>query len=156
MATVTVSVLMALLWIFCTATLQRDELLLGVGVVVLSTVFSLALARQYENPLRFRWKDVLQVWRAPFYVITQMWGITVLLIKDLLGKRVGSYYRICRFEGAATGGVSNARRVLATSYTTIAPNFIVIGIDVERKQMLFHQIERTAVPQMTKSLGARP
>jgi hypothetical protein len=49
-----------------------------------------------------------------------------------------------------------ARRVFATFYTTMAPNFIVIGIDYRQSRMLFHQLERTSVSMMTKDLGAQP
>jgi hypothetical protein len=44
---------------------------------------------------------------------------------------------------------------LATIYTTVAPNFIVIGIDPELSRMLFHQLERSSVPKMTGALGAQ-
>jgi hypothetical protein len=37
----------------------------------------------------------------------------------------------------------------------MAPNFIVIGIDDDQAQMLFHQIERSSVPKMTQRLGAQ-
>jgi hypothetical protein len=37
----------------------------------------------------------------------------------------------------------------------MAPNFIVIGIDADEKQMLFHQLERSSVPRMSQSLGAQ-
>jgi hypothetical protein len=40
-------------------------------------------------------------------------------------------------------------------YTTTAPNFIVIGIDPDLSRMLFHQIERSSVPKMTRELGAQ-
>jgi hypothetical protein len=38
----------------------------------------------------------------------------------------------------------------------MAPNFIVIGIDFHQSRMLFHQLRRSSVPKMTKSLGAQP
>jgi hypothetical protein len=38
----------------------------------------------------------------------------------------------------------------------MAPNFIIIGIDAAQSRMIFHQLERSEVPRMTKELGAQP
>jgi multisubunit Na+/H+ antiporter MnhE subunit len=49
-----------------------------------------------------------------------------------------------------------ARRALAVAYTTMTPNFIILGIDQEKRRMLYHQIKRSDVPKMTQNLGAQP
>jgi multisubunit Na+/H+ antiporter MnhE subunit len=49
-----------------------------------------------------------------------------------------------------------ARRALAVAYTTMTPNFIILGIDQRKRRMLYHQIKRSDVPKMTQNLGARP
>ena len=57
-----------------------------------------------------------------------------------------------------TGGDSDEdafRRALAVGYTTATPNFVVVGIDREHRRLVFHQIEDSEVPEMTKQLGAR-
>jgi hypothetical protein len=83
--------------------------------------------------------------------------IIVILLKDLLGiRRAGSFYRVCGFKTSKSDPQLVARRILATFYTTMAPNFIVIGIDFRQSRMLFHQLERSSVSQMTKALGAQP
>jgi hypothetical protein len=80
-----------------------------------------------------------------------------ILVKDLLGvKRAESFYRVSGFKTSKSNPLLVARRVLATFYTTMAPNFIVIGIDFRQSRMLFHQLQRSSVPQMTKALGAQP
>jgi hypothetical protein len=85
-----------------------------------------------------------------------IWEITIVFLKDLLNlKRAGSFYRVCGFQSSKRDPRIRAREVLATVYTTTAPNFIVIGIDPELSRMLFHQIERSSVPKMTQSLGAQ-
>lgn len=48
------------------------------------------------------------------------------------------------------------RRALAIGYSTMTPNMIVIGIDHERGRMLYHQLERSPIAEMTRKLGARP
>jgi hypothetical protein len=49
-----------------------------------------------------------------------------------------------------------AKRALAIAYTTSTPNFIVLGIDLSRGMLVFHQIERGPVLEIVKRLGARP
>jgi hypothetical protein len=86
-----------------------------------------------------------------------IWEITVVLFKDLTYlSRAGSYYRVSGFKTGKRDRIAVARTVLTTVYTTTAPNFIVIGIDPELSRMLFHQIERSSVPKMTRALGAQP
>ena len=81
----------------------------------------------------------------------------MILTKDLLGiKRTDSFYRASGFKTSKSDPRLVGRRILATFYTTMAPNFIVIGIDFRRSRMLFHQLERSSVPRMTKALGAQP
>jgi hypothetical protein len=83
--------------------------------------------------------------------------IVLILAKDLLGiKRAASLYRVTGFQASDSDPRRVAKGVLATAYTTVAPNFIVIGIDAARKRMLFHQLERSGVSKMTKALGAHP
>jgi hypothetical protein len=38
----------------------------------------------------------------------------------------------------------------------MTPNFVILGIDQEKRRMLYHQIKRSGVPKMTQNLGARP
>jgi uncharacterized protein YbjT (DUF2867 family) len=49
-----------------------------------------------------------------------------------------------------------ALRALAIAYTTSTPNFIVIGIDRKRGQLVYHQIKKSPVLPVTVKLGARP
>ena len=80
-----------------------------------------------------------------------------VLVKELLGKaRAGSYYRVSGFKTSKTDPTLVARRVLATAYTTVSPNSIVIGIDYEQSRLLLHQVKRDEVSKMTKELGGQP
>jgi hypothetical protein len=89
--------------------------------------------------------------------VSKVYQIIVILVKDLFGvKRADSLYRVSGFKTSKSEPILIARRVFATFYTTMAPNFIVIGIDYRQSRMLFHQLERTSVSMMTKALGAQP
>jgi hypothetical protein len=89
--------------------------------------------------------------------LSGLYEIIAILLKDLLGvKKADSFYRVSGFKTSKSNPSLVARRILATFYTTMAPNFIVIGIDFHQSRMLFHQLRRSSVPKMTKSLGAQP
>ncbi len=83
--------------------------------------------------------------------------MTVVLLKDLLHiAPAESLYRVSPFATADEDPDHLGRRVLATAYSTATPSIIVIGIDVDQRRMLFHQIKRRDLPSMTKALGAYP
>jgi hypothetical protein len=132
-------------------------MMVGAAVVIVATLYLKGVHESSRNTLRLRWKDLVQCWRIPWYMASGIWEITVVLFKDLgyLG-RAGSYYRVSGFKSSKRDRTAVARTVLATVYTTTAPNFIVIGIDPDLSRMLFHQIERSSVPKMTQALGAQP
>jgi len=115
------------------------------------------LARRETLTLDLRWPDLLAGWRVPWYIVSGVYEVAIILSKDLCGvKAAESFYRVSGFKTSKSDPQLIARRVLATAYTTTAPNFIVIGIDYNQSRMLFHQLERSIVPKMTKELGAQP
>jgi hypothetical protein len=155
-----VSVLLALClalgWVWLVAGTHLHEMIVGAVVVVVATLFLRAVQKSTQPAIRLAWNDIAQGWRIPWYMVSGIWEITILLFKDLsYVRRAGSYYRVCGFKSSKRDLRIVARGVLATVYTTTAPNFIVIGIDPELSRMLFHQIERSSVPKMTQALGAQ-
>ncbi len=149
--------LMVVLWIVFVGGARRNEMLVGAGVLVLTGAFLYKVWRIETLAFDFHLVDIAQGWRIPWYILSGIYEIVGILRKDLLGiEQARSFYRVTGFKTSKSDPRQIARRVLATFYTTMAPNFIVIGIDVHASRMLFHQLERSSVPQMTKSLGARP
>jgi hypothetical protein len=129
----------------------------GAGVLLLSGAFIYRVWRIETLRAEFNPADIAHGWRIPWYVLSGVYEIVAILLKDLLGiKPSDSFYRVSGFKTSKSDPQLVARRILATFYTTMAPNFIVIGIDFHQSRMLFHQLERSSVPQMTKALGARP
>jgi hypothetical protein len=148
---------MAILWILFVGGIHRDEMIAGAGVLILASAFLYLVARRETLTLDLRWPDLVTCWRIPWYIVSGVYEIAVVLVKDLSGiKSVKSFYRVSGFKTSKSDPQLVARRVLATAYTTTAPNFIVIGIDYNQSRMLFHQLERSSVPKMTKKLGAQP
>ena len=151
------ALLIAALWILFVGGTRRNEMLVGAGVLVLSGMFWYQVWRVETLIFDFHLEDIVQGWRTPWDILTRVSQIVGILLKELLGiRRAGSFYRVSGFKTSKSEPRQVARRVLATFYTTMAPNFIVIGIDFRQSRMLFHQLERGTVPQTIKALGAQP
>lgn len=146
-----------LFWLIFVGTFSSHESLIGIIAAALGSA-GLAVVNAYD-PSRFcpTLMELLSLWRLPWYLISGTWEIAVVAAKDLLGiQRAKSLFRVVDFEaGSKEDPRSTARRVLAVSYTTAAPNFIVLGINTSDQKLLFHQIERSSVPKMTQVLGAQ-
>lgn len=142
-------------WILLVAGVKSHEMIVG-GLSVLAAAAMLkAVYRSNWLHLQIHFADVMAAWRIPWYIVSGVYEITVVFLKDLFAhKSAGSYFRVADFKTNERSPLLLARGILATLYTTTAPNFIIIGIDHKQERMLFHQIERSGVPKMTKELGA--
>ena len=113
-----------------------------------------------EYPARFSPSlgELLSLWRLPWYLVSGTWEVLKVAAADFLGiDKADSLFRVVEFEaGSKDGSRSVARRVLAVTYTTMTPESIVLGINTNTQQMLFHQLKRSSVSQMTQRLGAEP
>lgn len=144
------------LWLLFAANLSGQELFLGALIALASLVFVLYVSQFSGLRLEFRFRDIVQAWRIPWYIISGIYEITMVLFKDLLHiSPARSLFRVCGFDTSSHDPIREARTILAIAYTTAAPNFIVIGVDPTQSRMLFHQIEASDVPIMTRSLGAK-
>jgi multisubunit Na+/H+ antiporter MnhE subunit len=146
-----------LFWIVFVGTFSSHELMIGVVGAVLASV-GLSVINLYY-PARFSptLMDLLSILRLPWYLISESWEITIVAIKDLVGiQSAKSLFRVVPFRaGDQDDPHATARRVLVVSYTTMSPNFIVLGVNTSDQKLLFHQIERTSIPKMAQQLGAQ-
>ncbi len=153
---VSIATLVAAGWVLFVAGIHWHEMLVGLGVDIAATMFLVNLCKLAAPSLRLEWRDVIQCWRLPWYVLSDSWQITVVLARDIISApRAGSYFRVSGFETSKHDQHMRGRTVLATVYTTASPNSIVIGIDPNLSRMLFHQIKRSRVSKMARSLGAQ-
>lgn len=149
-------VIMAAEWVLLVAGLKRDELIVGALAVALAAVFLWRTLQVASEPLDFRIRDILTLWRLPGMMISDAWTVTIVLLKDLAGiEPAGSFYRVSGFHTALHDPRLVARRVLATVYTTSTPNSIVIGTDPATSRMLLHQLRRAPTSQLQRDLGAQ-
>jgi multisubunit Na+/H+ antiporter MnhE subunit len=151
---VVLCIALMLFWMTCVGTFEKDELLLGIPAAFLSTAFSFYAIRRL--PIRFRpsLTNLLEAWRLPAYVAKDLVVVLWVLARDLAGWRAPSLFRSAPWRANSKSPGDLARRALAVAYSTVSPNCVVIGIDRERGQMLFHQIQASPVPAMTQRLGA--
>jgi hypothetical protein len=143
-------------WIIFVATFSRAELLVGFFAALLGSIGICVVQHSDDSHFRPRLRHWLEFVRVPWYVVTGTWTLFWVTIKDVFGFRAAeSLFRIATFDaGDACDPVDTGRRVLAIAYTTISPNFIVLGINVRDRFMLFHQVDRSPVLQLDKDLGA--
>jgi hypothetical protein len=147
--------LMAAEWILLVSGTRPHEMIVGAICVLVSALFLAGVKKMSTLVLDFHVSDVIQGWRIPWYVLGDCYTITAVLLRDLFtSRRAESLYRVSGFKTSKDDPRLVARRVLATAYTTTAPNSIVIGIDFNQSRMLFHEIKRSGVSEMTKRLGA--
>ena len=143
-------------WILLVAGTHIDEMIVGAASVLASGAFLLVAHRTSTLHTNFRLSDLAKGWPIPWYVISDIFVITVVLFKDLFGvEKAQSLFRVAGFQTGKKDPVLVARRTLAIAYTSASPNTIVLGIDYTCSRMLFHQIKRAPLPQMTDDLGAK-
>ncbi len=145
------------LWFTFVGTRAAHEMEVGAAASLLSLTFCAFAQGRSRSRISLHLKDILQAWRIPWYILSDAATIILVLLKDLLHiAPAEDLYRVSSFAPVGEESGHIGRRVLATSYTTATPSIIVIGIDVEQRRMLFHQIKRDDLPFMTKALGAHP
>jgi len=124
------------LWLLFVSQLQAHELIVGAAAVALAASATEAV-RGCEHP-RFlphiEW--LIRSWRLPFEILRDC----VLLVRNVFDGRPG-HFEMVPFEAGGDDAHAVARRALATFYTTLPPNTVVIGIDRRRHVMLLHRLE---------------
>lgn len=156
------------LWIVDVAVLFGLYLLFASSLDAVERLFAIAIAAlaatgvevvRAQEFAKFRPRPV---WLAygislPWYVLSGAWEILLVLLKYALRiDHPRSLHRAVRFDAGGPDPESAARRALATTYSTVPPNFIILDILRNRNLMLYHQISPSGVPTITEELGAKP
>jgi multisubunit Na+/H+ antiporter MnhE subunit len=145
-----------LLWFVFAGTFAAPEMLIGAAAALVSAVALCVVQRAEPAHFRPRLYDLAQLAYVPWLLVQGTSEILYVSLRDLFGGRKAvSSFRIAHFHGGELRNpVDTARRVVALAGTTMAPNFIIFGINSQDNEMLFHQVEKSSVPQLTKNLGA--
>ena len=144
-------------WLVFVGTFARWEMLVGIGVALLAAVVICIVQHADNAHFRPTSQDLWQILFVPWLIFQETYEILLVALRDLFGGRKAvSAFRLLSFEtGKISDPRSTGRRVLAVTYSTMAPNFIVLGINVRDGYLSFHQIQRGGIPKLLKNLGAR-
>lgn len=142
------------LYLLFVNTTHKHELWVGaIASVITATLTEIVRAQPFAS-FRPRLSWVLEAWREPWYIAEGCASIFWTLFKHLF-RPEPSVLREVVFDAGGSDPASAARRALAITYSTIPPNFIVLGIDLDKNVMLVHQMSATETPIMTRNLGAK-
>ncbi len=146
-----------LLWALLTSGFKLQESLLGIFAALVAALLFMLTRIKTGSFFHPSLRELLSIWRVPWYILAESWLVVRILAEDLLGiRKAGSYFRAVPFDAGTEGDVRTLSRIaLATTYSTMAPNSIVVGVDRKQGQMLIHQLQRTPVSEMTRQLGAK-
>jgi multisubunit Na+/H+ antiporter MnhE subunit len=144
-------------WFLFVGRLGTDELWGAIPGSLLAALATFIVFEQHVVGFSDRAGHLLEAWRLPGYMVTGSYEIFRVLLRQLLGgKPAQSLLLAVPYDALADDPGDAAKRALAIAYTTSTPNFIVLGIDLSRGMLVFHQIERGPVLEIVKRLGARP
>lgn len=146
------------LWILFVGTLSAHELIVGILATLLAVGGTCVVDVQYPARFSPSVAELLSIWRLPWYLVSGTWRVLTIALNDFLGiRKAQSLFLLVPFRaGDKTNPRAVARRVLAVTYTTMSPESIVLGVNTNTKQMLYHELERSPVPKMTQGMGAQP
>ncbi|HEX5245016.1 MAG TPA: hypothetical protein VFW23_17285 [Tepidisphaeraceae bacterium] len=145
------------LWLLFTSNLAKPELYVGLGAAAIATIATIVFEAVGLIHFRPRFIDLLQAWRLPWYALQGSYEILKgIALQIFTADGAPSIVIAVPYEAVGEDHASAARRALAVGYTTLTPNFVVLGIVMEQRLMLYHQILPGPVLQMTINLGARP
>lgn len=139
-------------WFLFVYTLSWSELYAGAGAALLS-ILALEVALRNE-PLCFRpraiWLKLL--FTLPGSVIHDLLRMAGALLHRMRGGRVHSQFRVTRFSSESDTPRECARRALAVGLSSVSPNSVVIGIDEQKKTLLYHELVKAPVPDIIREL----
>lgn len=142
------------LWLLFVNTTHEHELWLAAAASVVAATGAEIVRAQPFADFRPRLVWLLQAWREPWYILEGCATIFWVFLKHFI-RPEPSVLREVVYDPGGSNPADAARRALALTYTTVPPNFVVLGIDFDKRVMLVHQVTETETPTMTRNLGAR-
>jgi hypothetical protein len=146
----------ALMMLYAGKVAPDEALFAALGATISATASKMVLEKRLA-PLRGEWRCVAQIWRLPRYLVTGTWEVLAVLARQVfLRKPAPSLLYGVRFDAGGDDDESALRRALAIAYTTATPNFVILGVDRARGLLVYHQVQKGPIPEMTVQLGAKP
>jgi multisubunit Na+/H+ antiporter MnhE subunit len=134
---------LAAVWLGLDDTVALPELITGAVAAALGASAAEIVHAQHLVRARLRARWLRYAWRPLAQLLPDTARVIVVLIRRLvLGRPPRSRFRAVPFKsGRAEGAHDTARRALAKTAGSFAPNTYVVGVDGERDLLLVHQLE---------------
>ncbi len=142
------------LWMLFVSQTQTNEVVAGIAAALIGAVADGVLKAEGYAKFKPKFKWLLLVTWEVWYVLDGTWAIMVALARRIAGKESQAQFKAVKFKAAGDDAESWARRALVTTYTTISPNTIVLGIDTKTGLMLVHFMPAGPTPELARKLGA--
>jgi len=145
-------------YLLFTSNLQKPEVYVGIGAAAIAATASAVFESLGVVAFRPRLLDLLRAWRIVGYMFSGSWELLKAMAMQIFTRPgAQSIVFAVPFDlGEDDDPRAAARRALAIIYTTMTPNFVVLGLDRKNRLMLYHQVLSGPVLEITKELGAKP
>jgi multisubunit Na+/H+ antiporter MnhE subunit len=148
--------LLAGFWLLLTDSVKPSELAAGALAATLATAAAGLVRRERLVVWRPRPGWLRGAGRPPLRMVLDIGPLAnVLWRRVVLGRRVRGRFRAVRFTRTGKGAEDTAARVLAKGAGSLAPNTFVVGVDVDERVLLVHQLVATDDPRDVDPLGLR-
>ncbi len=143
------------LWMAFASNPTRHELWVGLAAALIGSVADAVVKAQGLARFRpkARWLPLIFV--EPWYVLSGTAAIFKALLRVTFGKKPRARFKTMKFNVGGDDARSSARRTLATLFSTIPPNSIVVGIDRSQKLVLIHEMVPARTSWLAKQLGVQ-
>lgn len=145
-------------WLLFTGRFTRGELVVGAVCALLAAVASEIAWGTHLTAFGADPRALAQAYYLPGLMVADAVQLFKVLFRHLFTRHEAqSLMLVVGFDGGAPDDPNDAaRRALAIGYTTMTPSNVVLGIDEKKGRMLYHQLEPSDLPKLTRKLGARP
>lgn len=144
-------ILLTGLWIPLAFEVAVPELVAGAVAAAAGATLATAVRSQRLISFRPQLRWVLRLWRLPMQVVLDTGLLVAVLWRRLVMRQpVSSSFRAIPFRAVGENPEANARRAMAMTLGSIAPNTYVIDIDLDYQLILVHQL--VPKPGDTKSI----
>jgi hypothetical protein len=85
-------------------------------------------------------------------VAIDLWLLLKSLMREIIRKPSRSSFQVTPFRATGEDCQAAAQRALAVLFVSTTPNSVVLDIDRQKGEMLFHQVEPAPVPKILPKL----
>lgn len=134
------------LWLLLVDTVEAAQLYAGIGVAALAATGSELVRHQRIAGVGPQPRGLTRLWRPAAAVPRDLWLLVHQVAAALGGRAPRGRFRELPFDPGEGTADDLGRHALAEAAGSFSPNTIVIGVDVERRTLLAHQLVADADP----------